>query len=189
MVLLTYGMGLVIMNGAQIAWTGDYRRVDVSFGVLKYGLLSINGGYLVAFIFVTILSFVLYTFFMKTRLGKAIRAVSQDPDAAASLGINIGRIRAIATGIGLGLAGVGGGIMTLVYFIYPYVGSTLTLKAIIVCVFGGLGNVMGAYFGALIIGLAESLSVFFLPYGLKDAVGFVVFLSILVFKPKGLFGR
>lgn len=188
-VLLTYGLSLFIMNAAQAIWTGDYRKVDVSYGTLKYGFLSVSNNYLVAFVFATILSFILYSFLVKTKLGKAIRAVSQDPDAATSLGVNIGRIRALTAGIGLGLAGVGGVLMTLIYFIYPYVGAILTIKAIIICVLGGLGNVMGAYFGALTVGLAESLSSLFIPYGLRDAAGFIIFILILMFKPKGLFGR
>ncbi|MEM2370631.1 MAG: branched-chain amino acid ABC transporter permease [Candidatus Bathyarchaeia archaeon] len=187
-VLLTYGLALFVMNAAQAVWTGDYRRIDVSYGALRYSFLSVNNNYLIAFIFATVLSFVIYSFLTRTRLGKAIRAVSQDPDAAASSGINVRVIRAITAGIGLGLAGAAGVLMTLIYFIYPYVGSTFTIKAIIVCVLGGLGNVMGAYFSALIIGLAESLSLFFVPYGLKDAVGFIIFILILLFRPKGLFG-
>lgn len=187
-VLLTYGLGLVIMNGAQVVWSGDYRRVDVAYPDYVYGPISVSGEYLIAFIFATVLSFVLYAVLVKTKLGKAIRAVSQDPEASAVVGINVGRIRAITTGIGIGLAGAGGAILAIVYYIYPYVGSLFAITAILICVLGGLGNVKGAYFGALILGLVQSLSVLFLPYGLKDAVGFAVFILVLLLRPKGLFG-
>jgi branched-chain amino acid transport system permease protein len=77
----------------------------------------------------------------------------------------------------------------MVYFIYPYVGQMLGITAVTVCVVGGLGDYRGTILGALIIGLSQSISVLFLPYGLKDAVSFVIFLIILSFRPAGLLGK
>jgi branched-chain amino acid transport system permease protein len=188
-VILTYGMLTFIVNVAQYFWTGDFRRLEVQYGSFKLGPITISAGYLLAFITATIIAFVLFTFLSKSKLGKAIRAVSQDAEASTCLGINVEKIRMITAGIGLGLAGLAGVIFALVYYIYPYVGGTFSTMAVIICVFGGLGDYRGAYFAALIIGLAQSVSILFIPFGLKDAVAFAIFILTLIFKPQGLFGR
>lgn len=188
-VLASYGLQQAVINGAQVIWSGDFRRLPISYGVFRYGPISISGEYLVAFTLAVFFCIVLYVFLRKTKLGKAMRAVNQDADAAATLGINVMRIRMINMGIGMGFAGVAGIVFSMVYYIYPYLGQLLGITAVIVCVVGGLGNYLGTIIGALIIGLSQSLSILFLPYGLKDAVGFAAFLLILSLKPAGLLGK
>ncbi|MEM2103835.1 MAG: branched-chain amino acid ABC transporter permease [Candidatus Bathyarchaeia archaeon] len=188
-ILLTFGLQAIILNAAQIVWTGDFRNLGVSYGSFVYGPVSVSGEYLLAFITATVIAWTMFIFLGKTKMGKAIRAVSQDPEAAASLGINVEKIRMITAGLAIGLAGFAGVIFSIVYYIYPYIGGMFSITAIIICVFGGLGDYRGAYFGALIIGLAQSLSALFIPYGLKDAVGFAVFILVLLFRPQGIFTR
>jgi branched-chain amino acid transport system permease protein len=188
-ILLTFGLQAIILNAAQIIWTGDFRNLGVSYGSFTYGPISISGEYLLAFITATAIAWMMFIFLGKTKIGKAIRAVSQDAEAAASLGVNVEKIRMITAGLAIGLAGFAGVVFSIVYYIYPYIGGMFSITAIIICVLGGLGDYRGAYFGALIIGLAQSLSSLFIPFGLKDAVGFAVFVLVLLFRPQGLFGR
>ncbi|MEM2338100.1 MAG: branched-chain amino acid ABC transporter permease [Candidatus Bathyarchaeia archaeon] len=188
-VLASYGLQQAVINGAQVVWSGDYRKLPLSYGVFNYGPISVSGEYLVSFTLAVIFCVALYAFLKKTKLGKAMRAVNQDADAAATLGINVIRVRMINMGIGIGFAGIAGVVFSLVYYIYPYIGQMLGITALIVCVVGGLGDYLGTIIGALIIGISQSLSILFLPYGLKDAVGFIVFLIILSLKPAGLFGK
>lgn len=190
-VLLTYGLELVVVNGAQLVWSGDYRAVEVPYATITFSLgpISVGAAYVVAFIFATALFFALYFFLMKTKMGMATRALAQNVDAAPLMGIDVEKTRMISMGIGLGLAGAGGVLLSTVYYTFPYVGPWLTIKAFIICVLGGMGSIIGAFWGALILGLAEALSVLFVPYGFKDAVGFMIFILILSLRPSGLFGK
>lgn len=188
-VLLTYGLQQIILNGAQLVWTGDFRRINISYGVFRYFGISVSGAYLLAFITAAILACGLYLFLMKTKVGKAVRAVSQDAEASSSLGIDVDKVRMLTAGLGLGLAGLAGVIFSIIYYVYPYIGQALTMTTVIICVLGGLGDYKGAFFGALIIGLTHSLSPLFLPSGYIEAVGFLVFILMLLLKPTGLFGK
>jgi len=188
-IILTFGLSIFIANVAQVLWGGDYRWITTSYGICKLGPLSMDGKYLIAFS-ITIALIVLMQFFLtRTKLGIAIRAVTQDPEAAESLGISVDRVRLIGGGLGVALAGCGGAILALIFYIYPYVGILLTLYALIITVLGGLGNVLGALFGGLIVGIAQSVATMWMPSALAPAVGFIIFVLILLFRPQGLFGK
>lgn len=188
-VLATYGLMQAVLNASQLAWTGDFRRLGLSYGSFTYGPISVSGEYLMAFTLAIVFCLSLYLFLKKTKIGKAVRAVSEDAEAAATLGINVLRTRMLNMGVGFGFAGIAGTIFSIVYYIYPYIGQMLSITALVVCVVGGLGDYRGTIIGALIIGLSQSLSTLFLPYGLKDAVGFVIFLLVLSLRPTGLLGK
>jgi branched-chain amino acid transport system permease protein len=188
-IILTFGLSIFIENVAQAVWGGDYRWIPVSYGVYKLGPLSMDGKYLVAFSLTIALIVLTQLFLTKTKVGIAIRAVTQDPEAAESLGINVDRIRLVGGGLGIALAGCGGAILALIFYIYPYVGILLTLYALIITVLGGLGNVLGAFFGGLIIGIAQSVATIQVPSALAPAVGFAIFVLVLLFRPQGLFGK
>jgi branched-chain amino acid transport system permease protein len=187
--VITYGIMMFVTNAAQLVWTGNYRSLGISYGSIKCGNISISLDYLLAFIVSGIIAWIMFIFLSKSKVGKAIRAISQDAEAAASLGIDVGKLRVMSVGMATGLSGLAGAIFALVYYIYPYLGGLLGFHAILICILGGLGDYRGAFFGGLILGLAHSLSTLFIPYGLKDAVGFMLFIIVLLFKPKGLFGK
>lgn len=187
-IILTFGLSMFIENSAQLIWGGDYRKILLSYGVCKIGILSIGNEYLISLAITTILIVAVQLFLIKTKIGIAIKAVSQDPEAAESLGINVNIIRILGGGLGIALAGCGGAILSLIYYIYPYIGLLLTLYALIICVLGGLGNVIGAYFGGIIIGVVQSVAAIQIPYGLTPAIGFMIFIVILLLRPEGLFG-
>lgn len=188
-IILTFGLSIFMENVMLLAWGGDYRIIPVAYETYRIGPVSVSGAYLIAFVITVALIISTQLFLSKTKMGIAIRAVSQDPDAAESLGISSDTIRLIGGGLGIALAGCGGVILSLIYYIYPYLGILLTLYALIICVLAGLGNVMGAFFGGIIIGIAQSVATIQLPYALTPAVGFALFILILIFKPQGLFTR
>ncbi len=188
-IILTFGLSIFMENVMLLIWGGDYRNIPVEYGVYRLGTVSVGGGYLVAFVSTLVLIVLTQLFLSKTKVGIAIKAVSQDPEAAESLGISADMIRLVGGGLGVALAGCGGATLSLIYYIYPYLGILLTLHALIICVFAGLGNVAGTFFAGIIIGIAQSVATIQIPYALTPVVGFVVFLLILLFRPQGLFTR
>ncbi len=189
-VILTYGASLALASGAQMIWTSNFRRVPNPYWgtTFSIGGIGLDMGYTVVFMFAVIVYLMLYFFLIRTKVGKAIRAVSQDPDAAALMGIDVDRMHTLSMGIGLGLAALGGSLLSLVYYLYPWVGEQLVLLMFIICVLGGLGSILGVFYGALIIGLAESIAVIFIPASIKDVVAYAIFLGILLIRPQGLLG-
>jgi branched-chain amino acid transport system permease protein len=190
-ILITYGISLILKGGAHLAWTGNYRVVKTSYSNLALNFLgtSITILYLLAFIFSMIAPIGLFIFLKNTRFGKGIRAITQDPELAMCLGIDVEKLRALALGLSLGLAGISGVIFSTIFYIFPDIGSLIVFKAFVITVLGGLGNVVGALCGSFILGVIESISSLILPYAFKDLISFLVFLFILLVKPKGLFGK
>ena len=134
---------------------------------------------------------VFYFFIAKTKTGKAMRAVSESHLTAGFLGVNVDRIVLITFGIASALAGAAGVMIGIAFHaITPFMGLTFALKGLVVMLLGGLGNVVGAMVGGLILGLAEVASIVILPteINLQDIFSFGIMIIILVFKPEGLFG-
>jgi len=198
-VLLTVGIGLVLSNLALLLFSADYRSVPVSYAskTIYWDIhlggqtisLSFNFPFLVAFGIALLLGGLLFLFLGKTDTGRMIRATAQDKRAAAILGVNTNKITAITFGLGSALVGAAGALLAPVYYLYPQIGGPFTAKAFIITVLGGMGNVAGAVVGGLVLGLAESLGSVYVSLGYKDAIGFVIFVLVLIFMPNGLLGK
>lgn len=190
-ILLTIGLGLIMSNSVMLMFTSDYRILTTTYSSSSYQLggLSISQPLLYAFIITVVITAALYWFLLKTDTGQAIRATAQDRDAAQLMGINVRRMSVLAFGIGSALAGTAGALISPTYYIFPQVGSTFTLKAFVIVVLGGMGSVVGATLGGIIVGLTESLAAVYVASGLKELVVFVLFLALLLFKPAGLLGK
>lgn len=190
-ILLTIGLGLVMSNTVMMLFTSDYRILSTSYssGSVKLGGLSISTPLLLSFLVTAAITAFLYWFLLKTDTGQALRATAQDREAAQLMGINVKRMSVLATGMGAALAGTAGALLAPTYYIFPQVGSTFTLKAFVIVVLGGMGSIIGATLGGLVVGTAESLAAAYVSSGLKELFVFVLFLLVLLFRPAGLLGK
>ena len=190
-ILLTIGLGLVMSNSIMLAFTSDYKILTTTYSSSSFNLfgISISTPLAISFSITVAITVALYWFLLKTDTGQAIRATAQDREAAQLMGINVKRMSIIAFGLGAALAGTAGALISPTYYIFPQVGSTFTLKAFVITVLGGMGSIVGATLGGVLIGVAESVGGVYLGSGWKEVIVFVLFLLVLLFKPSGLFGK
>jgi branched-chain amino acid transport system permease protein len=190
-VLITIGLSIFLENTALIIWGPIPRNMPTPFaqGATTIGPIYLTRQRIFA-VAVTVLAVLcMHLMLRKTKLGKAMRATFQVRDAAALVGVNIDRIYAFTFTLGSGLAALAGALLGSIFFVQPEMGQLAVLKAFIVVILGGLGSFPGAICGGLILGIAESLGAGFVSTGYKDAVGFVLVILILLFRPAGLFGK
>ncbi|MDD2540976.1 MAG: branched-chain amino acid ABC transporter permease [Desulfuromonadaceae bacterium] len=189
-ILLTIGLGLIMSNSIMLAFTSDYKILTTSYSSSSYRLagLSISKPLAISFLITVVITAVLYWFLMKTDTGQAIRATAQDREAAQLMGINVKWMSILAFGIGSSMAGTAGALIAPTYYIFPQVGSAFTLKAFVITVLGGMGSVVGATLGGVIIGVVESMGAAYISSEWKDVVVFAIFLLVLLIKPSGLMG-
>jgi branched-chain amino acid transport system permease protein len=190
-ILLTVGLGLVLSNLVMLFFTSDYRILTTSYSssTLRLAGLSLSTPLAISFAITSAITALLYWFLLKTDTGQAIRATAQDRDAAQLMGINVKRMALLAFGIGAALAGTAGALISPTYYIFPQVGGAFTLKAFVIVVLGGMGSVLGATLGGVIIGVTESLAAVYISAGMKELFVYVLFLIVLLFRPAGLLGR
>ena len=190
-ILLTIGVGLLLSNTAMLLFTSDYQLLTTTYSSSSFSLfgISVSQSLVFAFVITGAVAVGLYLFLMKTDTGQAIRATAQDREAAQLMGINVTRMSMLAFGIGAALAGTAGALIAPTYYIFPQVGHAFTLKSFVIVVLGGMGSVVGATLGGILIGIVESLAALYLASGLKECVVFGLFLLLLLFRPSGLFGR
>jgi branched-chain amino acid transport system permease protein len=190
-ILLTIGLGLILSNSTMLFFTSDYKIISTSYSSSSFDVagISISAPLLVSFLITAAITAVLYLFLIKTDTGQAIRATAQDREAAQLMGINVKRMSILAFGIGAALAGTAGALISPTYYIFPQVGSAFTLKAFVIVVLGGMGSVVGATLGGVVVGVTESMAAVYISAGLKELVVYVLFLLILLLRPAGLLGK
>jgi branched-chain amino acid transport system permease protein len=189
-ILVTFGLGIIISNVALFLWTPNFRSVSdtVLKGTVTLGGLRLPVAKIAASCASLMASLGLYLFLLKTRIGRALQAVSMDPEAAVLVGIDSEKMFAIAFGLGIGCAGVAGCVLANFSYVSPTVGSVFSLLAFASVALGGFGSVPGALLGALIIGLAEALGGFLIGPAYKYVVVFGIYLLVIIARPKGLMG-
>ncbi len=189
--LVGFGLALALHALAVRLWTADDRSITTSYGgaVLTVGDLSIPVIRLLSLLVALALIVSLHLLLARWRWGKAIRATAEDWQAALLTGIDVRRAYLLAFAIGTALAGAAGTLVSVGYSISPSMGLEWTLKALIVVVLAGLGSMLGTFVAGLFLGVAEALSAaaFGGPY--REVVGLVIFVVVLVLRPRGLFGR
>ncbi|MCK4784584.1 MAG: branched-chain amino acid ABC transporter permease [Desulfobacteraceae bacterium] len=188
--LLTLGVSLFLENLVVFLWSPNYRVVRTSYEFVYFyiGDVSISLLRLQAFCVAMLVASIVYLVLTKTDLGKAIRAASEEPGGALLMGINVRRIYWITFGIGAACAGVSGTAVAPFFPVYPTVGGVFVITAFMVVVLGGMGSVIGAFVGGLIIGVADNVGGLFFPGAMKHLLSFIIFILILLFRPAGLFG-
>jgi Branched-chain amino acid ABC-type transport system, permease components len=190
-IFATVGLGLFMSNACLVAWTADYRMLQSDIGreIIHLAGVQIGMASFIAFTVAIVVALALFAFIAFTYTGKAIRATVQDRTAAQLVGINIDRIFMLAFALGTLLVGIAGALLAPIFPVYPTAGLSFGLVSFVVVVLGGMGSMPGALLGGLIIGMVEVLSGFLIDPSLKQAVYFVVFILVLIFRPNGLFGQ
>ena len=188
--LIGFGLTLVLHTLAIHLWTADERAVTTAYAgaVIRIGTLAIPLVRLTSLVLAFAVLTALHLFLAKARWGRAIRATAEDWEAAALMGIPVGRTYLLAFALGTALAGIAGGLVSVSYSISPSIGLEWTLKALIVVVLAGLGSLFGCFAAGILLGLAEATSVVFLGGPYREVIGLVLCLIILVVRPQGLFG-
>jgi len=162
----------------------------ISVPAIQLGSLTIQGNMLVTLAVMVVIMIAMSLFISKSKTGKAMRAVSEDRDAAELMGISVNRTITITFAIGSALAAVAGVFYGTTYgFIGPYTGSMPGIKAFVAAVFGGIGSMPGAMLGGILLGVIESLAKRYISTELSDAIVFAVLIIVLMVKPTGLLGK
>jgi branched-chain amino acid transport system permease protein len=190
-ILLTLGISLIFIDTVQLVFGADFRQINIPLLGITYRLgshISINAPWLLSFAITAVLAFGMFLVVMRTRFGRALRAIAQNRYAASLMGIDVMRTQAIAFGLGLAAVGMAGGLLLPVFYAYPDVGHQFTLKSFVIVVLGGMGSIEGAAIAGLVLGVIESLISLYWGNEWGLAVDFVLFLLVLSFRPSGLFG-
>lgn len=190
-IFATLGLSIVLQNLALMVFNANYLSVSTPYQTSTINLfgIAISVPRLIAFIVVIAIVTLLYLFLQNTMVGRAIRAVSMQRQAAYLVGINVKRIYLLAFGIGTALVGLAGSMLMPIYSVYPTLGASFVLIAFVVVVLGGMGNMFGAFYGGLLIGVIESLAGVLFSPGLKEVIYFIIFILVLLVKPSGIFSR
>lgn len=189
--VMSFGINLLLVNFSLYAFSADIRSVTLPYSGLGWqiGDLRLPYARVGAFGLALLLTALLYAFIENTRLGLAIKATSFDREAAQLTGIDVKRVYAITFGIGAGMAGAAGALITLVQPFAPVLGDAYTMKSFVVVVLGGLGSIPGVIVAGLLLGVVENLVTLTLDPGLSNALSFMLLVAVLVLRPRGLFGK
>ncbi len=191
-IFISIGLIYIIQNAAALIWTDEWRIIHSPYERITISIFGVNMplDYLIIIITTILILIVLYFFLRKTRLGKAMRATSQNRKGAMLMGINVERMDMLSFGIGAGLAGAAGTLWVVSGQVFnPYMGSIPAIKAFAIVIIGGLGSIPGAIIGGLIYGIAENFAIFTLGGAWKDAVSFIILILVLIVRPTGIFGE
>ncbi len=190
--LLTLGISIFLQNLAMILWKTDSRSVITSYSgmSLHLGMVHVGLTRLITFLIAVVLTVFLVFFLYKARPGRAMRAVSENNTASWLIGVNVQKTYMLAFGVAAAIAGASGALVSTIMYTFPMVGFKLGLKAFCILILGGLGNIPGALFGSLILGLTESFVGTYVPEGSgwAEGISFILIMIILIIKPTGLAG-
>ncbi|OYX14957.1 MAG: branched-chain amino acid ABC transporter permease [Rhizobiales bacterium 32-66-8] len=188
---LTFGLDLILNNAMLLAFSADYRKVNLTnpLGSIEIGPIFLPGDRVAAMALAFLLTALLYRVLRDSRIGRAIIAVRMDREAAALMGVDVPRINAVTFGIGAFMAGAAGALLSIIYPISPLNSSLFLGKAFVVCVLGGLGSVPGAMVGGVALGIIESFGAYW--FGPEHAItlSFGILLVLLFVRPSGILGK
>ena len=189
--LVMIGAWIALQNAEQLAWTGVAKSIDTPFPAapLVLGPVSVAWNRVFVLVVALVLIGVTYLLINKSKLGRAMRATFQDRETAALMGVRIGNIHTATFALGSGLAAAAGALLGPVFVAYPSMGDLAAAKAFAIVILGGLGSIPGATLGGFILAFVEELGAGYISSGYRDAMGFVLIIIILLFRPTGLFAR
>lgn len=187
--LATFGLSYVVSNTSFLLWGGQFQSIPFLQGALRLGPLAIPEGLLACSLAAFVAALIVHFWLHRTMAGKALRATAESPLGAASCGLEIGRIRIIAFALGAAMAGAAGALVIALVPFQIASGGDLTVQSFTLIALGGLGNYLGAWIAAEILGLTEVMSQYYLGPDIASAVIYLLFIAVLLFRPQGLLGR
>lgn len=191
LLVTSLAVSILLQNLMQIIVGPDPQNIVSPFSKINFNLdgVIINGHRLFIFIFSIILISILYFVIQRTKIGIAMRACAFDMETAQLMGIKATTVIVTTFAVGSALAASAGALLAPIFSVYPTMGVMSTMKAFVVVLLGGVGNITGAIVGGLIIGLVETYAAGYISSEYKDVFAFVIMILILLFKPEGLFGK
>jgi branched-chain amino acid transport system permease protein len=189
-VLVLVGLGIIFENGTLMIWGGSdlSPKTSLALSSFRWGPVTVDVPRLIAFILAIVITLLVLLFLKKTNIGKSIRAAADNRYGALIIGVHINRLYGICFGIGAACVGAAGALLVPLMPAKATMGAPYTMISFVIVILGGMGSLIGALIGGLIIGVAESLGTVFLPSSMKQVVSFTIMIVILLFKPQGLFG-
>jgi branched-chain amino acid transport system permease protein len=189
--LVMIGAWIALQNTEQLAWTGVAQSIANPFPADPIVLGGVSVSWNRVFVFVVAILLIAGTYFLVngTKLGMAMRATFQDRETAALMGVPIERIHTATFALGSGLAAAAGALLGPIFVVTPTMGDLAAAKAFAIVILGGMGSLVGATLGGFILAFAEEISVGYISSGYRDAMGFLLIIIILLFRPTGLFAQ
>jgi branched-chain amino acid transport system permease protein len=187
--MVCFGLMFLVQNFATWVWGGELRGYDYLSHPVHVGEAQFAANKLLVLALSLLFCAVLIVLLRLTLLGKGVRALMQSPTGAQLVGMNTRRLHPLMFGIGLGLSGVAGCLLSMLYTIYPAMGGPYTITALIVITLGGFGSMGGALAGGLLLGVIEAVAMHYTDPSLKMLLSYVVFIAVLLLRPNGLFHR
>lgn len=189
--ILTFGIDLVLVNVVRALWTGNIRAVVPWYATMSLTPFGVQVPVirLAMFVLAFLVTGLAFLFLNRTWTGRAVRATRMDLDAARLMGVPIAHVYAVTYGLGAAMAGAGGTLIAVGFPFTPEIGSEYLGRAFVICVLGGLGNMVGALVGGVVLGVMEQAAGVMLGPGYQALVSVVLLLLTLLFRPRGLLGR
>ncbi|MBU2549350.1 MAG: branched-chain amino acid ABC transporter permease [Proteobacteria bacterium] len=189
-IIAALGIVFILQASALVTFGSRDKAVASPFsGMISLGGISLSEERIAAIICAVVFILGLYYLVQWTRMGKALRAVAQDHEAAQVMGVNIGHIFSVTMFVSCGLAAAGGALMGPIFYVNPYMGAEPVMKAFVVVILGGMGSLPGAVIGGFIIGMTESFVTTYVGAHLAMIVVFLILIGVLLVKPTGILGR
>jgi branched-chain amino acid transport system permease protein len=186
--LLTLGLLYLLENVAMYFWGASYRAIELPYSSFSFFDISVNVSQLLGFITAIVVTIAL-AYWLRSRVGSAVRAAAEDYTLALLSGINVSHVESITFGLYAGITGLGGVLLVTFTYVFPQIALSYTLMGMIIVVLGGLGSIKGALVGGIIVGIAQSLTVYYLSGQLVPIVFYSILLLTLILRPGGIFGR
>ncbi len=187
--MVSFGLMFLVQNFAQLVWGGDLRGYDFLADPVAIGSAQFAANKLLLLALALAFSAALIVVLKTTLYGKGVRALMQSPTGAQLVGIDTERLHPLMFGVGLGLSGVAGCLLSMTYTISPSMGEPYTVTALIVITLGGFGSMAGALAGGLALGVIEAVGMHFTSPSLKSLLSYGIFIAVLLWRPNGLFAR
>jgi branched-chain amino acid transport system permease protein len=187
--MVAFGLMFLVQNCVNWIWGGDLRGYEFMSEPVKFGGAQFAANKLLVFVLAVLFAGCMIALLRMTLLGKGVRALMQSPVGAQLVGINTRLLHPLMFGIGLGLSGLAGCLLSMAYTISPSMGEPYTVTALIVITLGGFGSMAGALAGGLLLGVVEALGMHFTNPSLKALLSYTVFIGVLLLRPEGLFTR